>query len=216
MSYICVVDQMKTKEKILIAALEQFNKEGFRNVTTRSVAKEMGISHGNLTYHFASREAILDGIYQNMVSEMEGVIMPTDEEPGLDHLEGMLDHFYDFQMKYRFFFQDLLEIVRMIPAMAGKQAMIVKKRQMEGMALIQRFVDQGIMMAEPSPGRYERLVSTIWFLNTWWPVEHEILAKRELRQSSQHNRQRVRDLIRPYLTWTGTIQMTQIDSNTKD
>ena len=39
---------MTTKEKIIDTALQLFNKQGIDPVTTRHIAKEMNISHGNL------------------------------------------------------------------------------------------------------------------------------------------------------------------------
>lgn len=48
-----------TKLKILKTAVPLFFKEGYSNVTTRRLADEVGISTGNLTFHYPTREHLL-------------------------------------------------------------------------------------------------------------------------------------------------------------
>lgn len=43
---------METKEKILKAATRLFNEKGYGSVNLKELAQTMGISRGNLTYHF--------------------------------------------------------------------------------------------------------------------------------------------------------------------
>src|SRR5208282_2458197 len=49
----------RTGERILETALAMFNQFGKPTVTTPSIAFEMGISPGNLHYHYHSKEAIV-------------------------------------------------------------------------------------------------------------------------------------------------------------
>ena len=48
---------MKTRDKIVIAALEQFNEFGERNVTTNHIAAFLEITPGNLYYHFRNKQS---------------------------------------------------------------------------------------------------------------------------------------------------------------
>jgi len=41
-----------TKQKIVNTTIRLFNESGFANVSLPHIAKAMGISLGNLTYHF--------------------------------------------------------------------------------------------------------------------------------------------------------------------
>lgn len=50
---------MKTRDKIIQIALEFFNKKGYANVGVREIARSLGISPGNLSYHFSKKEDIL-------------------------------------------------------------------------------------------------------------------------------------------------------------
>lgn len=55
---------MKRKEEILLVALKLFNGDGIQDVTTREIANELNISVGNLTYHFPTKEDIVNTLWQ--------------------------------------------------------------------------------------------------------------------------------------------------------
>ncbi|MBO0217341.1 helix-turn-helix transcriptional regulator, partial [Vibrio sp. Vb2880] len=54
---------MKTRDKIVYAALELFNQHGERNITTNHIADHIEISPGNLYYHFRNKQEILREIF---------------------------------------------------------------------------------------------------------------------------------------------------------
>ena len=60
---------MRTKDKILVTALQLLNEHGVKSVTIRDIAAEMGISHGNLGYHYANMELIIYALYEQLVKE---------------------------------------------------------------------------------------------------------------------------------------------------
>lgn len=53
------------KEKILMAALELFAKEGFQSTSTSKVAKTAGVSEGLIFRHFTNKEGLLEAIIQS-------------------------------------------------------------------------------------------------------------------------------------------------------
>ena len=54
---------MKTRDRIIQASKELFNEQGERNVTTNHIASHLGISPGNLYYHFKNKQQIIFDIY---------------------------------------------------------------------------------------------------------------------------------------------------------
>ena len=52
----------KTRDRIIETAISLFNERGYGNVTTAILAKELGISEGNLWYHFNEKRALLSAI----------------------------------------------------------------------------------------------------------------------------------------------------------
>ena len=54
----------RTAERILETTLSLFNRFGELNVTTTLIASQMGISPGNLYYHFPTKEELINVLYQ--------------------------------------------------------------------------------------------------------------------------------------------------------
>ena len=64
-----------TSERILDTSLAMFNAQGEPNVTTNHIADELGISPGNLYYHFRNKEEIIRALFEQQFAEQ----MPADE-----------------------------------------------------------------------------------------------------------------------------------------
>ena len=67
---------MKTSERILECALQLFNEKGEPNVSTMEVANEMGISPGNLYYHFHGKEPLILGLFERFQNDLAPLLDP--------------------------------------------------------------------------------------------------------------------------------------------
>ena len=70
---------MKTRDRILLCALELFNEEGEPNVTTLEMANELDISPGNLYYHFKGKEALLEVLIDDFLLSTRSLLSPADD-----------------------------------------------------------------------------------------------------------------------------------------
>ena len=99
---------MSRKEAILETARELFNETGTQSSSTNHIAKAMGISPGNLHYHYKNREEIVRLLYIKMRKETK---LSVDELPKsiatLHEHEKILT---EIQWKYRFFFKEMLSL----------------------------------------------------------------------------------------------------------
>lgn len=61
------------REKILVTSRHMFNEQGYARVTMRQIADALGISVGNLTYHFPKKSdivfALMDDTFEHMISD---------------------------------------------------------------------------------------------------------------------------------------------------
>jgi AcrR family transcriptional regulator len=97
---------MKTKDKILLTALALFNEGNTQAATTNHIAKEMGISPGNLHYHYKNREEIIFKLYEQMKSKTELPIsdLPSSMTTLYEHFNILAKAYWE----YRFFHKELL------------------------------------------------------------------------------------------------------------
>jgi AcrR family transcriptional regulator len=61
---------MQTRNQILNTSRLLFNENGVMNVTLRQVAKALGKSYGNITYHFPTKEDVLTALFEEMNAEL--------------------------------------------------------------------------------------------------------------------------------------------------
>lgn len=109
---------MKTYDRIVAASLALFNEQGERAVTTNHIAAHLGISPGNLYYHFRNKEDIVHQIfleYQQFVRQR--LTLADGRQPEVADVLGYLDTAFDGMWRYRFMFYDLPGLLARNPAL---------------------------------------------------------------------------------------------------
>lgn len=74
---------MHEKEKQLIeASVDLFAQEGFWNTPTARIAKHAGVATGTLFNYFASKDVLIDAVYQQLKQEWLGHLMAGYPQAG--------------------------------------------------------------------------------------------------------------------------------------
>ncbi len=97
---------MLRKEAILQTALKLFNETNTQSATTNHIAKAMGISPGNLHYHYKNREEIVRLLYIELKNEASLSVQKLPKN--IQELQGHHKVLVKLQWKYRFFFKEML------------------------------------------------------------------------------------------------------------
>ncbi len=111
----------KTKEKILRTALGLFNNEGETRITSVDIAAVMGISPGNLYYHYKGKDVIIAELFSDFETELRQVLSapvtkPLALEDNWIYLYIIFEEIYDF----RFFYLNLASLLERIPELRPK------------------------------------------------------------------------------------------------
>ena len=99
---------MKTRERIIALAQARFNEFGYGNVTTAVLASELGISEGNLWYHFKTKRDLLESISKEFVlySNERLALRASGEKDVIEgYIELMMAHERELLL-YRFLYRD--------------------------------------------------------------------------------------------------------------
>lgn len=113
---------MKTRDKIIQASIALFNEQGERNVTTNHIAAHLGISPGNLYYHFRNKEDIILSIYEEYARNLLLDTFPkvsSDVKP-LDAIILYMDAVFQMLLKFRFFYSNLPVLLDKNPSLREK------------------------------------------------------------------------------------------------
>lgn len=127
----------KTKDKILAAALGLFNNEGESQVSSVDIASVLGISPGNLYYHYKGKDDIITALFEDFEDEIRQVLSAPIQEPlGLKdnwiYLYIIFEEIYDF----RFFYKNMSELITRIPSLRGPFSRILSLKEQAVFSLI--------------------------------------------------------------------------------
>lgn len=100
-----------TRDRIAAAALALFNEHGEPNVTTNGIADELGISPGNLHYHYRTKQKLIDELFgrfeQRMLRLLGG---DAAERADVEDAWLFLHLVFETIAAYRFLYRDLNEL----------------------------------------------------------------------------------------------------------
>jgi AcrR family transcriptional regulator len=108
---------MSTKEKILKEALSQFNERGLHQVGIREIARTLGISPGNMSYHFPKKEDLLVELLKSYSGKNQAFRNEYQEQkPTLDGFLNLFRNLFLNQYEHRGIFAELVEVNRILSA----------------------------------------------------------------------------------------------------
>lgn len=192
---------MTTREKIIQESVYLFNEKGISPVTLRDIADRVGISIGNLAYHFKNKDFIIEEIFSIMETERQKRLSEVQMIPSFDNANRQTLAILKISYKYRFFYLDTLDILRAYPAIAK-----LHKKQVEDSinyvkAILDYSVGSGNMKPEPYPGCYRRLSETVWSIMQFWLMSEAIRGIK--KHSANEARITMWSLVEPHLTEKG-------------
>ena len=104
-----------TKQRILNAALSNFNELGYFNVRLQHIADSANMSVGNMAYHFQHKIEMFNIIYKDWRKQQDFLLADIHLTPIFENFDTFLQQTYELQQQFRFLYIDQLELVRMSP-----------------------------------------------------------------------------------------------------
>ena len=103
---------MNTKDKIIHTSILLFNENGERAITTNHIASNLGMSPGNLYYHFKNKEDIIRHIFALYRDHLNTHFKPINkDDDAFNHLTAYLDSLFELMWRYHFFYDNLGDIL---------------------------------------------------------------------------------------------------------
>jgi AcrR family transcriptional regulator len=101
----------RTAQRILETALDLFNRFGEPNVSTTLVAGELGISPGNLYYHYPSKDELINRLYENYESELDELLHAGGGVRDVEDAWFFMHSLFELIWRYRFLYRDLNDLL---------------------------------------------------------------------------------------------------------
>lgn len=204
----------KTKDKILKCALGLFNEKGISQVSLRTIAAEMQISLGNLTYHFKKREEIIEALYLALVGKLDYAIKEEmlGENP-FKLLFNIPDVTISCFYEYRFLMLDFVYITRNHSMIRKHYQKLMKVREQQFESILNGLIDAKLIREEIIDNEYKflfknlRIVSDFW-LSATYIDRNSAIRKKDLLEGSRLLKQ----MLFPYLTVKGRTAFLAVKS----
>lgn len=158
---------LKTRDRILQASLELFNTQGERSVSTNHLAAHLGISPGNLYYHFRNKQAIIAELLAVYAADVERLLLvPADRQLSMEDKTGYLQTLLALMWDFRFLHRDLEHLLDSDPQLAAFYRQFADRCMTQARLIYQGFADAGILQMNSQ--QVEALTLNSWIISTSW------------------------------------------------
>lgn len=200
----------RTRARVLSESLRLFNERGEANVTTGAIAAELGMSPGNLYYHFRNKDQIVEELFARFEERID--VQPGSVAGAAEAIENlwlylhlMLEAIWDYRFLYRNL-DDLLTRNRRLREHFGR---IIRRKQEAVTGLCESLVAARAMRARPDEIR--ALTRNVLVVATYWLSFRPLLsAPGEAGDDIGEGAYQVMALVAPYLVGSARTHLDRL------
>jgi AcrR family transcriptional regulator len=133
-----------------------------------ALAESLGISAGNLQYHYRSKEDVIRAILEEMFKQFDVIYRPVEGIFTLDTLRQMMSLNFNLVWKYRFFYRELAVLLRNDKILALRYREIQDVRLNEQEMLIKQLAASGEVKGDLSPEELRNVVLIGMMVGNMW------------------------------------------------
>ena len=101
----------RTAERILDISLELFNRFGEPNVSTTLISAELGISPGNLYYHYPAKDELINTLFDRYEAGLGSLLRAADEVRHVEDAWLFFHMLFELIWRHRFLYRDLNDLL---------------------------------------------------------------------------------------------------------
>ena len=101
----------RTAERILEVTLELFNRHGEPNVSTTAISAELGISPGNLYYHYPAKDELINALFDRYERALNELLNASDGVRNVEDAWFFMHTLFELIWQYRFLYRDLNDLL---------------------------------------------------------------------------------------------------------
>jgi len=101
----------RTAERILDTTLDLFNRFGEPNVSTTLISAELGISPGNLYYHYPAKDELITKLFDRYDTALTELLRAADDVKNIEDAWLFFHVLFELIWAYRFLYRDLNDLL---------------------------------------------------------------------------------------------------------
>ena len=155
-----------TRDRILQTSLALFNANGLAPVSTHKIAAEMGISSGNLHYHFKTKQLLVERLFGRFAQRLELLDAAYAGIGAIDDLWLSLHLRFEAINAYRFIYRDMAFLSSEYPALGRRAQDMTAQSLLAAQSLCEGLGAAGVVNASAEQARI--LALQLVFTTTCW------------------------------------------------
>ena len=157
--------KLSTRDRILDCCRDLFNERGAAEVTTAEIATAVGISEGNLHYHFRRKEQIVTALFEHFEAALDragaaGYDLGRRPQAYRVYLAGWFNAMWEWRLFYA------ASIYRLAPDLRPRLKQMTDRGQTQVRQTLGGLAGQGVLNAGPE--ELDRLVVNAWIVASYW------------------------------------------------
>ena len=197
-------EQQSTRELIIDRALDLFNESGIEGVKMRELARELGLSPGNLTYHFPKKENIIVAIAEQLSAFNSQTLQASKQPEDLKQFLELFRAIFNNHFQYRCLLLSFVHLTEQYPAMAARyrEVQAVRTGSFQEQLVYLRAI--GFLKEDVSEVEIQRMAAYCSLIGRFWLSEYWVSYRdKPLEQMIAHYLNLLAGVFIPYVTAKG-------------
>ena len=204
----------QTAERIVASALGLFNRFGEPNVAATMVAADLGISPGNLYYHYPGKEDIVNHLFGQYLNDLQALLPASQDVKDLEDAWFFMHSLFELVWRYRFLYRDLNDLLSKYRQLEQQVKQVLANKHAAFLTLLKRMTDQGLLTqnaTERDSSATQMLVMLTWWLSYEYVRDpRHALEDANAQGGVSRGAQQVLGLLLPYLQAQPKAQLTAL------
>lgn len=197
-----------TKERIFQLALEYFNQNGIEYVGIRELARELGLSPGNVSYYFPTKDDLVHEITRRLSEENNKLFQDVGKDLSITSFINLFIAACHNHYTFRCVFTSFVHLMKHDPAMNAGYVEIQRKRRATLTKELQELARSGFLKRDIAKAEITSVMLVISHLARFWIQDAEVLMSAQPKEKViAHNAGLIAYSLLPYATAKGREQL---------
>jgi AcrR family transcriptional regulator len=156
----------RTAERILEVTLELFNRHGLPNVSTTLISAELGISPGNLYYHYPAKDELINSLFDRYEHALNALLPAAEGVRNVEDAWLFFHMLFELIWQYRFLYRDLNDLVSTNRRLETHFQFVLKNKSRAVQGLLDGLASGGAMRMEITAA--ETVATSMVVVLTYW------------------------------------------------
>jgi AcrR family transcriptional regulator len=204
----------RTAERILETSLDLFNRFGEPNVSTTLISAELGISPGNLYYHYPAKDELINSLFDRYDKSLGELLNAAGGVRDVEDAWFFMHTLFELIWQYRFLYRDLNDLLSKNRRLETHFQWVLKNKTRAIRAMLDSMSHSGALAID-SREVEATATSMVVVLTYWLSFEYVRDPRRALEPETAQlallrGAHHVLNLLAPYLEQSQRMHLLQL------